>query len=362
MLEKAQFDNAKAEAFSGKLLEIINGGCLSLLISVGHKTGLFDVMSGLQKPATSEEIAKEANLCERYVREWLGGMVVGGIVEYYPDGKRYLLPPEHSAFTTRAAGINNLALFSQYVSLMGLVEDKIVECFRNGGGVPYSDYPGFQALQAEETSRVFDSRLINDIVPLTGQEMISKLQSGASVLEVGCGRGHALNLMAKAFPNSKFFGFDFSEEGIEAGIKESQEMNLTNVIFEVKDVNTISETNEYDLVMAFDTIHDQAHPTTVLSKIRDALKFDGVFLMQDIAASSNVEENIQNPLAPSLYTFSTMHCMTVSLAQNGEGLGTVWGRQMAEQKLKDAGFSGPIDVKQIGGDVLNYYYVVKKTQ
>src|SRR5690606_5260855 len=148
----------------------------------------------------------------------------------------------------------------------------------------------------------------------------------------------------------------------EAGIKESQEMNLTNVIFEVKDVNTISETNEYDLVMAFDTIHDQAHPTTVLSKIRDALKFDGVFLMQDIAASSNVEENIQNPLAPSLYTFSTMHCMTVSLAQNGEGLGTVWGRQMAEQKLKDAGFSGPIDVKQIGGDVLNYYYVVKKTQ
>ena len=119
MLEKAEFDNAKAEAFAGKLLEIINGGCLSLMISVGHKTGLFDVMSRLEKPSTSEEIAKEANLNERYVREWLGGMVVGGIVEYDPDGKKYLLPTEHSAFTTRAAGIDNLALFSQYISLDG---------------------------------------------------------------------------------------------------------------------------------------------------------------------------------------------------------------------------------------------------
>lgn len=361
MLEKSGFDGAKAEAFAGKLLEIINGGCLSLMISVGHKTGLFDVMSRLEKPSTSEEIAKEANLNERYVREWLGGMVVGGIVEYDPDGKKYLLPPEHSAFTTRAAGIDNLALFSQYISLMGLVEDRIVDCFRYGGGVPYSEYPAFQTLQAEETSRVFNSRLIDQIVPLTGQDTISKLQNGASVLEIGCGRGHALNLMAKAFQNSKFIGYDFSDEGVEAGKKESKEMNLTNVEFEVKDVNTITDTNKYDLVMAFDTIHDQAHPTTVLSKIYSALKTNGTFLMQDIAASSNTEENIQNPLAPTLYTFSTMHCLTVSLAQGGEGLGTVWGRELAKQKLREAGFSEAIDIKQIDGDILNYYYVVKKT-
>ena len=361
MEQKSVFDNAKAEAFAGKLLEILNGGCLSLLISIGHKTGLFDTLSGLQNPSTSEEIAKKANLNERYVREWLGGMVVGGIVEYFPNEKTYQLPQEHSAFTTRAAGIDNLALFSQYVSLMGLVEDKIVNCFRNGGGVPYSEYPDFQSLQAEETSRVFDSRLIDQILPLTGKDMIEKLRSGVFVLEIGCGRGHALNLMAKAFPNSKFFGYDFSEEGVEAGIKESKEMNLTNVEFEVKDVNTLTDTNKYDLAMAFDTIHDQAHPTTVLSKIYEALKLDGTFLMQDIAASSNIEENIQNPLDPTLYTFSTMHCMTVSLAQDGDGLGTVWGRQLAEQKLREVGFSGPIDVKQIEGDILNYYYVVKKT-
>jgi 2-polyprenyl-3-methyl-5-hydroxy-6-metoxy-1,4-benzoquinol methylase len=360
MEQKPVFDNVKAEAFAGKLLEILNGGCLSLLISVGHKTGLFDTLSGLQNPSTSEEIAKKANLNERYVREWLGGMVVGGIVEYFPNEKKYLLPPEHSAFTTRAAGIDNIALFSQYVSLMGLVEDKIVNCFRNGGGVPYSEYPAFQSLQAEETSRVFDSRLIDQIVPLTGKDMIDKLRSGAFVMEVGCGRGHALNLMAKAFPNSRFFGYDFSEEGVESGIKESKEMNLINVEFGVKDVNNLNDTNKYDLIMAFDTIHDQAHPTTVLSKIYNSLKVNGTFLMQDIAASSKTEENIQNPLAPTLYTFSTMHCMTVSLAQGGDGLGTVWGRQMAEQKLKEAGFSDTIDVKQVDGDILNYYYIVKK--
>jgi 2-polyprenyl-3-methyl-5-hydroxy-6-metoxy-1,4-benzoquinol methylase len=361
MEQKSVYDNAKAEAFARKLLDILNSGCLSLLLSVGHKTGLFDTLSGLKNPSTAEKIAKKANLNERYVREWLGGMVVGGIVEYFPNEKKYLLPPEHSAFTTRAAGIDNLALFSQYLSLLGLVEDKIVDCFRNGGGVPYSEYPDFQSLQAEETSRVFDSRLIDQIVPLTGKDMIDKLQSGGLVMEIGCGSGHALNLMAKAFPNSMFVGYDFSKEGVESGIRESKRMNLTNVEFEVRDVNTLSDTNKYDLITAFDTIHDQARPSMVLSKIYNALKLGGTFLMQDIAASSNPEENIQNPLGPTIYTFSTMHCMTVSLAQGGDGWGAVWGRQMAEQKLKEVGFSATIDVKQIEGDILNYYYIVKKT-
>ena len=362
MLDKPEFDHTKARAFAVKLLEIINGGCLSLMISVGHKTGLFDTLSELKTPSTSGEIAKSANLNERYVREWLGAMVVGGIVEYNTTEKRYVLPPEHAAFTTKAAGIDNLALFSQYISLMGLVEDKVVACFRKGGGVPYSEYPGFQSLQAEETSRVFDSRLIDQIIPLTGNDVVAKLRNGALVLDVGCGRGHALNLMAKAFPNSKFVGYDLSDEGIESGRKESKEMKLDNVEFEVKDVDSINDFNRFDMITAFDTIHDQAHPTNVLSKIYTALKQDGTFLMQDIAASSNTEENIQNPLAPTLYTFSTLHCMTVSLAQGGEGLGTVWGRQLAEQKLREAGFSGPIEVKEIDGDILNYYYIAKKKE
>ena len=119
---------------------------------------------------------------------------------------------------------------------------------------------------------------------------------------------------------------------------------------------------------AFDTIHDQAQPTKVLRAIYDALRTGdsgettGIFLMQDIAASSYVKENMSNPLAPTLYTISTMHCMTVSLASNGEGLGAVWGRQRAEKKLREASFCEQIDVKEIEGDILNFYYITKKTK
>jgi winged helix-turn-helix protein/methyltransferase family protein len=264
------FDKTKAELFATKLLEILNGGCLALMISIGHKTGLFDVLSRLHAPSTSEEISKASNLNERYVREWLGAMVVGGIVNYELDNKRYFLPPEHAAFTTRAAGIDNIALFLQYVSLLGLVEDKVVKCFMKGGGVPYSEYQSFQTLQAEETSRIFNSRLIDQILPLAGEDLIQKLTNGANVLDVGCGRGHALNLMAESFPNSKFFGYDISKEGIDAGTKESKEMSLTNAEFVIKDIASFDDKGKFDIITAFDTIHDQAHPSITLKNIYNA--------------------------------------------------------------------------------------------
>jgi ubiquinone/menaquinone biosynthesis C-methylase UbiE len=355
---QAKFDNTRAEAFAGKMLDILNGGTVSLMISMGHQTHLFDIMSKLQ-PSTSEEIATAAKLNERYVREWLGAMVTANIVEYDPSEQKYRLPAEHAAFLTREAGLNNIAVFTQYIALMGEVEQKIIECFHKGGGVPYSAFPRFQELQAEETARIFDARLINNIIPLVDY-IADRLKSGIDVLDVGCGRGRAVNILARAFPNSRFAGYDLSSEGIESAKHEAKEWNLTNANFETKDVTTINKREEYDLITAFDTIHDQAQPTKVLREIYNALRKGGIFLMQDIAASSHLHENMNNPLGPTLYTFSTMHCMTVSLAYNGEGLGTVWGKQKAEQKLREAGFSGHIDIRQIEGDILNYYYVARK--
>lgn len=349
---------AKAEAFSGKLLEILNGGMLSLMISVGHQTRLFDVMSEMQA-STSAQIAFAAGLNERYVREWLGAMVTGRIIDYDPKDQKYFLPKEHAAFITRAAGIDNLALFAQYIPLLGNVEQEIVKCFKNGGGVPYSAYPRFQQLQAEETSRVFDARLVSQIIPLVGG-LEEKLRSGMDVLDIGCGQGRAINLMAKAFPNSRFTGYDISAQGIEAARNEARNTGLANARFEVRNVAEIGEYKKYDFITAFDTIHDQAKPAAVLAEVCNALRDGGTFLMQDIAASSHLAENIANPLAPTLYTISTMHCMTVSLAYNGEGLGTVWGRQRAEQMLVEAGFSD-IQVKEIPGDILNYYYISRKS-
>jgi SAM-dependent methyltransferase len=367
--KSAVTDQSKAEAFAGRMLDVLNSSLLGLMISIGYQTHLFDVMSRLSSPSTSAEIANATNLNERYVREWLGAMVTGKIVEYNPVTSRYWLPPEHAAFLTRDSGIDNVAVFMQYISLLGDVEQKIIECFRKGGGVPYSAFPRFQQLQAEDTARVFDARLIDQIVPLVGG-LGKRLRAGIDVLDVGCGQGHAINLMARNFPNSRFTGYDISKEGIQAAREEAKQIGLTNVKFEVNDIASIDEHEKYDLITAFDVIHDQAQPAKVLKGIYNALRNKqegeeeerggGIFLMQDIAASSKLEENMENPLGPTLYSISTMHCMTVSLAYNGEGLGTVWGRQKAEEMLKEAGFSEKIEVSEVPGDIFNYYYIVQK--
>jgi 2-polyprenyl-3-methyl-5-hydroxy-6-metoxy-1,4-benzoquinol methylase len=356
-LDKQDYDNSKAEEFVSKMFQLLNSGMLSLMISIGYKTGLFDIIAQL-KPSTSQEISQAAKLNERYIREWLGAMVTGNIIEYDSLTEKYFLPKEHSAFLTRKSGIDNLAVLAQYVSLMGNVEDKIVECFRNGGGLPYSEYPKFQELQAEETARIFDSKLTNQILPLI-PEIDNRLNDGIKVLDIGCGRGRAINLMGKAFSRSEFTGCDISHEGISSAKEEAKNMGLTNVHFEIKDALLVKELGKFDLITAFDTIHDQVQPTKVLKAINASLNNDGFFLMQDIAASSKVEKNIDSLLAPTLYTISTMHCMSVSLAFDGEGLGTMWGKELAVNKLTEAGFKD-IKVKNVEGDIMNYYYVSRK--
>jgi cyclopropane fatty-acyl-phospholipid synthase-like methyltransferase len=218
-------------------------------------------------------------------------------------------------------------------------------------------------------------RLVNQIIQLV-DGLADRLRSGIDVLDIGCGRGHAINIMAKTYPNSRFVGYDVSNEAIQAAQEEAEKIaraDLKNVRFETRDITSLNESEKYDLITAFDTIHDQAQQTRVLREIFNALRkgngssagsssnTGGIFLIQDIAASSYVHKNIDNPLAPTLYGLSTMHCMTVSLAYNGEGLGTAWGRQKAEQKLKESGFSERIDIKEVAGDILNYYYIALKT-
>jgi SAM-dependent methyltransferase len=347
-------DQAKAEEFAGKMVGITTGGMLSLMTSVGHRTGLFDTMASLA-PSTSEQIAASTNLNERYVREWLGSMVTGGIVEYDPAAKEYHLPPEHAASLTRAAGPGNLAKLAQFVSLFGNVEDQLVDSFVKGGGVPYEKFGKFQQLMAEESAGVVDSTLIEVTLPLV-PGMVERLRAGIDVLDVGCGQGHAINVMARAFPTSHFTGYDFSDEGIAAARQEAHEWRLSNSSFVKQDAATFTEADAYDLITAFDAIHDQASPTLVLGNIARALRPGGAFLMVDIAASSNLEDNMAHPMAPLMYAVSTTHCMTVSLALDGEGLGTMWGEQLARQKLAEAGFTR-IDVASVPGDIMNSYYI-----
>jgi 2-polyprenyl-3-methyl-5-hydroxy-6-metoxy-1,4-benzoquinol methylase len=292
------------------------------------------------------------------VRECLGGLTTAHVVEYDPDAATYTLPLERAALLTRQAGPDNFARVAQFIPMLGEVEQKIVGCFRAGGGLSYGDYPRFHALMAEQSGEVFDAALVDVILPMAAG-LPDRLRSGAEVADFGCGSGHAVNVMAQAFPASRFTGVDFSEEGLAVGSAEADRLGLTNATFERHDLADMDVTEAYDVITAFDAIHDQAQPDRVLRNIYRALRPGGVFLMVDIKASSQLQDNIGVPLATYLYTVSTMHCMSVSLAFGGAGLGTVWGRQLALKMLGDAGFTD-VRVEEIETDPINYYYVAHK--
>lgn len=344
----------RSEQFAERLLAAFNDSAMMLLISVGHRAELFDVMSTMDG-AGSQEIADRAGLTERYVREWLGGMVVSGVVQYDPGDETYRLPAEHAAWLTRAAAPSNMAVMASYLPVLAAIEDELVDAFRRGGGVPYSSYPRFQEVMAEDSGAVVDASLVGKTLPLVSG-LVERLEQGIEVADIGCGSGHAVTTMARAFPNSTFIGYDISEEGVARGREEAAADGISNAGFEVRDIASLGEVGRFGLITAFDVIHDQAKPDRVLESVAKALAPGGVFLMVDFAASSRLEENIDHALGPALYMFSVMHCMTVSLAQGGAGLGTVWGEQTALQMLREAGFAD-VSIERIEDDPFNNYYV-----
>ena len=354
------YDSAKAEAFAGQLLAAVNHGALCLMASTGHRTGLFDAMCGLP-PSTSAELASKAGLNERYVREWLGAMVTAGVVEIDADGTKYALPAEHAAYLTRAARADNIAIATQYIAVCGAVEDDIVECFRKGGGVPYSKYPRFHAVMAEDSGATVLSSLESDLLPLV-PGLTDRLARGIRVLDVGCGSGRAMNRLAALYPNSRFAGMDLSLEAIANGRAEATRRGLRNIEFMQRDLSDFDRTAEpeaFDFITTFDAVHDQAKPLNLLKGIHRALKSDGVYLMQDIRGSSHVRNNIGHALGTFIYTISAMHCMTVSLAQGGEGLGAMWGEEKTREYLEKAGFRS-VETHQLAHDIANNWYVVRK--
>lgn len=350
---------AAAPAFEDRLVSALNEAGMLLMISIGHRTGLLESLSGGQACSTAELAQHAGGLNERYVREWLGAMVASGVVELDPVQQRYWLPEAH-ATALSSRGEVNMAVFAQYVPVLGAVEDDIVERFRRGGGMPYSRYARFHELMAEDSAQTVLGALFDAILPLA-PELPGRLEAGIDVLDAGCGRGKALLAMAERFPASRFIGYDLSAEAIAWATREAQRLHLPNIAFEKRDLSDFADSAEperFDLVTTFDAIHDQADPQGLLRGIYRSLRPGGVYLAQDIRSSGNHHDDRDHPLGAFLYAISCLHCMPVSLGQGGAGLGAMWGRPLARQYLASSGFSS-VQLHELAHDIQNDFYVCR---
>jgi len=343
-----------ADAFGRRMLEALNGAALMLMTSIGHRTGLFDAMAATP-PASCAAIAQEAGLSERYVREWLGAMVCAGVVEFDPDAGTYCLPAEHAAWLGRAASPHNVAVSAQWISMIGSVEDQVVDAFGHGRGVPYSAYRRFHQVMADDTAQRIVPRIVRDILPLAAH-LVPLLEHGIDVLDVGCGAGGATIAMASEYRRSRFVGWDISAEALGAARAEASRRGLRNVRFEARDAADPVEPGSFDLATAFDAIHDQARPARALANVAAALRPGGTFLMVDVRASSHHHRNADHPAGTFIYAMSCMHCVPVSLAAGGPGLGAAWGEEKATEMLRNAGFRS-VRLERLADDILNNYYI-----
>ena len=219
-------------------------------------------------------------------------------------------------------------------------------------------FPDFAEMMAETSARNYDHSLVGITVPLVSG-ILERLEAGIDVADMGCGSGHTINVMAKQWPHSRFSGFDFSEEAIANGRAEAASWGLTNASFEVQDVSKLPSSERFDLITTFDAVHDQANPAGMLAGVARELRPGGTYLCADIGPATEVGDNMDHPLGTFGYTISLFHCMSVSLAQGGAGLGTMWGEEQALEMLAEAGFTS-VEVERVEGDILNNYYIATK--
>ena len=353
-MEARPFDAAKAEAFRGRLRELLNGAGLALLLSIGHRTGLFDVLRRMD-PAPSEAIAEKAGLDARYVRAWLGAMAAGGIVVRDARTGSYQLPAEHAAALTRDARPQNRAAAFQWIPVLAGVEDRIVECFERGGGVPRGCFGRLRAVLAEQGDQTVVAVLLEAVLPLVPGAP-EALERGSDVLDVGCGSGRALNRMAAAYRRSRFTGIDLSPAAVAAARTEACELGLRNVRFEVRDVEALDARNAFDLVTAFGVVGELARPEAALRAVARALRPEGALLVQDAAGAGDSDGGREHPLAPFLQTLACLHQTPLAPADDAGGPGA------GDRTLRALGAAGfaRVECRRLPHDLVNEYRVARK--
>ncbi|MBV8517815.1 MAG: methyltransferase domain-containing protein [Acidobacteria bacterium] len=330
-------DSVGAGVYAARIARTLNSGFTALMLSVGHRTGLFDVMAALP-PATSADIARTSGLSERYVREWLAAMTAAHIVDHDARTMTYFLPIEYAAVLTRGASSANLAPFAQLLGILGGLEDLVVTAFRSGGGIPAEAYERVQEVLAGEKRLLIDDEYVDALLDLI-PDLHLRLAAGGTILDAGCGDGTLAVALARRFPRAIVRGYDVSSPMIARARERADEAGVHNIRFELYDLSRFEERDAYDLVIALDAIHELAFPRLVLRRLAASLRRDGAFVMQELAASSQLAKNDELPHAPMLYALSTLQTVPAALAEDGEPLGRIWGRERATYMLGEAGFA-----------------------
>jgi 2-polyprenyl-3-methyl-5-hydroxy-6-metoxy-1,4-benzoquinol methylase len=335
---RVAFDQARADAFVGKVLGDTVGLATTAMASLGDRLGLFKDLAH-NGASTSAELAQRTGTQERYVREWLGAMSNAGYLEYDPIEVRYTLPPEHAPVLAQEAGPAFFGgVHEEFVGLLGSFE-KLLGHVRLGGGLSLDDYPASMYEGIDRfTAGWFENLLIPVWLPLV-PHVVTKLQNGARVADVGCGRGRALIKLAQSFPESRFVGYEVHGPNVDHAIESVRAAGLEDRITIRHADASDGLSGRYDLVTTFDVVHDAVNPRGMLRAIRNALQPDGTYLCLEINCSDKPEEN-QGPIGALFQSCSVMLCLTLSLSGGGEGLGTLG---LHEPKLRElasgAGFS-----------------------
>jgi SAM-dependent methyltransferase len=337
-MTRAIEDSKRAVALAQQVGVDFGAAMTVALAYIGDRLGIFKAMAG-GSPMTSLEIAQLTHLDERYVREWASTMAAAGYLDFSSADDTFRMNPEQAMVLAEEDNTFFTSGAFQYAVTCYQQIPKLMEAFRRGGGVPFADF-GPEIVEAiERLFRVgYESWVANQWIPAV-PDIHERLKTGAEVAEVGCGAGQCIIPVASAYSNSRFFGYDVDLHSIErARDKVVRAGTADRIAFEQIGAENLPFVDRFDLVMAFNCIHDMARPRAALAAIRRMLKPGGAFLWSEADASDKLEENL-NPVGRMLYGASTMHCMTVSLADDGEGLGVVVGENKARRMALEAGFT-----------------------
>jgi 2-polyprenyl-3-methyl-5-hydroxy-6-metoxy-1,4-benzoquinol methylase len=330
-------DQKKLEEFMGRAVGDIGSGISAALVMIGDKLGLYKGLAA--GPATPAELAARTETTERYVREWLNNQAAGGYVTYDAKAKKYSLSPEQTMALADETSPAFLPGAFQVVAAAMRAEPRISNAFRTGAGLDWTEQ---DPILFEGTERFFRPGYIANLTTawlpaLDGVE--AKLARGATVADIGCGHGASTIVMARAYPKSKFVGFDYHAASIETARRRAREAGVADrVRFEVATAQDFPGT-DYDLAACFDCLHDMADPAGAARHIRGALAKDGTWLLVEPFANDRVEENL-NPVGRVFYGASTVFCVPCSLAGHGPALGAQAGEaRLREIVVEGGGFS-----------------------